>query len=157
MAVVDIAGFIADLKDHAAEHGFHVHEWRNTHDGVKDGNELHGEIDGHDGMRCKAHKFKARFEMPSDEYFYFVHGLYILAMVGLPSAVWAMICMYFFEISIYGWRSSPEKEVYRSSNLKHWRTLLWGAAAFTALGAVVWEETEVVLKCWKLKAQWDFP
>ena len=28
MAVVDIAGFIADLKDHAAEHGFHVHDER---------------------------------------------------------------------------------------------------------------------------------
>jgi len=28
VAVVDIAGFIADLKDHAAEHGFHVHDER---------------------------------------------------------------------------------------------------------------------------------
>ena len=28
MAVVDIAGFVADLKDHAAEHGFHVHDER---------------------------------------------------------------------------------------------------------------------------------
>ena len=28
MAVVDVAGFIADLKDHAAEHGFHVHDER---------------------------------------------------------------------------------------------------------------------------------
>lgn len=28
MAVVDIATFIADLKDHAAEHGFHVHDER---------------------------------------------------------------------------------------------------------------------------------
>ena len=24
MAVIDIAGFVADLKDHAVEHGFHV-------------------------------------------------------------------------------------------------------------------------------------
>ena len=24
MAVIDVAGFIADLKDHAADHGFHV-------------------------------------------------------------------------------------------------------------------------------------
>jgi hypothetical protein len=28
VAVVDVAGFIADLKDHAAEHGFHVHDER---------------------------------------------------------------------------------------------------------------------------------
>ena len=28
MAVVDIAVFVADLKDHAAEHGFHVHDER---------------------------------------------------------------------------------------------------------------------------------
>jgi len=28
VAVVDIAGFIADLKDHAAEHGFHMHDER---------------------------------------------------------------------------------------------------------------------------------
>ena len=28
MAVVDIATFIADLKDHAADHGFHVHDER---------------------------------------------------------------------------------------------------------------------------------
>ena len=28
MAVVDIAGFVADLKDHAVEHCFHVHDER---------------------------------------------------------------------------------------------------------------------------------
>ena len=28
MAVIDIAGFVADLKDHAVEHGFHIHEER---------------------------------------------------------------------------------------------------------------------------------
>ena len=28
MAVIDIAGFVADLKDHALEHGFHVHDER---------------------------------------------------------------------------------------------------------------------------------
>ena len=28
MAVIDIAGFIADLKDHAVDHGFHVHDER---------------------------------------------------------------------------------------------------------------------------------
>lgn len=28
MAVVDIAGFVADLKDHAVDHGFHVHDER---------------------------------------------------------------------------------------------------------------------------------
>jgi hypothetical protein len=28
MAVLDIAGFVADLKDHAVEHGFHVHDER---------------------------------------------------------------------------------------------------------------------------------
>ena len=28
MAIIDIAGFIADLKNHAAEHGFHVHDER---------------------------------------------------------------------------------------------------------------------------------
>ena len=28
MAVIDVAGFIADLKDHAVEHGFHVHDER---------------------------------------------------------------------------------------------------------------------------------
>ena len=26
MAVIDVAGFVADLKDHAVEHGFHVHD-----------------------------------------------------------------------------------------------------------------------------------
>jgi hypothetical protein len=28
MAVIDVAGFVADLKDHAAEHRFHVHDER---------------------------------------------------------------------------------------------------------------------------------
>ena len=28
MAVIDIAGFVADLKDHAVGHGFHVHDER---------------------------------------------------------------------------------------------------------------------------------
>ena len=28
MAVIDVAGFVADLKDHAVEHGFHVHDER---------------------------------------------------------------------------------------------------------------------------------
>ena len=28
MAVIDIAWFVADLKDHAAEHGFHIHDER---------------------------------------------------------------------------------------------------------------------------------
>ena len=28
MAAIDIAGFMADLKDHASEHGFHVHDER---------------------------------------------------------------------------------------------------------------------------------
>jgi hypothetical protein len=28
VAVVDIAGFVADLKDHASDHGFHVHDER---------------------------------------------------------------------------------------------------------------------------------
>ncbi len=28
MAAIDVAGFVADLKDHAAEHGFHVHDER---------------------------------------------------------------------------------------------------------------------------------
>ena len=28
MAVIDVAGFIADLKDHAADHSFHVHDER---------------------------------------------------------------------------------------------------------------------------------
>ena len=28
MAVIDLAGFIADLKDHAVDHGFHVHDER---------------------------------------------------------------------------------------------------------------------------------
>lgn len=28
MAVIDIAGFIAELKDHAVDHGFHVHDER---------------------------------------------------------------------------------------------------------------------------------
>ncbi|NIR35362.1 MAG: hypothetical protein GWN79_03385 [Actinobacteria bacterium] len=28
MAVIDLQGFVADLKDHAAEHGFHVHDER---------------------------------------------------------------------------------------------------------------------------------
>ena len=28
MSVVDIAGFVADLKDHAIDHGFHVHDER---------------------------------------------------------------------------------------------------------------------------------
>lgn len=28
MAVIDVAGFVADLKDHAVAHGFHVHDER---------------------------------------------------------------------------------------------------------------------------------
>jgi hypothetical protein len=28
VAVIDVAGFVADLKDHAVEHGFHVHDER---------------------------------------------------------------------------------------------------------------------------------
>ncbi len=28
MAVIDVAGFVADLKDHAVEHAFHVHDER---------------------------------------------------------------------------------------------------------------------------------
>jgi hypothetical protein len=28
VAAIDIAGFVADLKDHAADHGFHVHDER---------------------------------------------------------------------------------------------------------------------------------
>lgn len=28
MAAIDVAGFVADLKDHAADHGFHVHDER---------------------------------------------------------------------------------------------------------------------------------
>ncbi|MFN0091399.1 MAG: hypothetical protein ACKVWR_14205 [Acidimicrobiales bacterium] len=28
MAVIDVAGFVADLKDHAVDHGFHIHEER---------------------------------------------------------------------------------------------------------------------------------
>ncbi|HPB46877.1 MAG TPA: hypothetical protein PLP95_13560, partial [Microthrixaceae bacterium] len=28
MAVTDIPGFIADLKDHATRHGFHIHDER---------------------------------------------------------------------------------------------------------------------------------
>ena len=28
MAVIDVAGFVADLKDHAIDHGFHVHDER---------------------------------------------------------------------------------------------------------------------------------
>jgi len=28
MAAIDVAGFVADLKDHAVTHGFHVHDER---------------------------------------------------------------------------------------------------------------------------------
>ena len=28
LAIIDIAGFITDLKDHATHHGFHVHDER---------------------------------------------------------------------------------------------------------------------------------
>ena len=28
MAIIDVAGFVADLKDHAADHGFHIHDER---------------------------------------------------------------------------------------------------------------------------------
>jgi len=28
VAVIDVAGFVADLKDHAADHGFHIHDER---------------------------------------------------------------------------------------------------------------------------------
>ena len=28
MASIDVAGFVADLKDHAVDHGFHVHDER---------------------------------------------------------------------------------------------------------------------------------
>ena len=30
MASIDVAGFIADLKDHAVDHGFHVHDERHV-------------------------------------------------------------------------------------------------------------------------------
>ncbi len=30
MAVIDLQGFVADLKDHVAEHGFHVHDDRES-------------------------------------------------------------------------------------------------------------------------------
>ena len=30
MAVIDVPGFVADLKDHAADHGFHVHDERHV-------------------------------------------------------------------------------------------------------------------------------
>ena len=28
MAVIDVAGYVADLKDHSVDHGFHVHDER---------------------------------------------------------------------------------------------------------------------------------
>ena len=28
MAAIDMSGYVADLKDHAAEHGFHIHDER---------------------------------------------------------------------------------------------------------------------------------
>ena len=28
MAVIDVAGYVAELKDHAVDHGFHVHDER---------------------------------------------------------------------------------------------------------------------------------
>ena len=28
MAIIDMPGFIADLKDHATRHGFHIHDER---------------------------------------------------------------------------------------------------------------------------------
>ncbi len=28
LAVIDVPGFVADLKDHAVDHGFHIHEER---------------------------------------------------------------------------------------------------------------------------------
>lgn len=28
MAVIDMSGYVADLKEHAAEHGFHIHDER---------------------------------------------------------------------------------------------------------------------------------
>ena len=28
MAVIDVAGYVADLKDHAVGHGFHIHDER---------------------------------------------------------------------------------------------------------------------------------
>ena len=28
MAAIDIAGFVSELKDHAIDHGFHVHDER---------------------------------------------------------------------------------------------------------------------------------
>ena len=30
MAVIDLPGFVADLKDHAVDHGFHVHDERHS-------------------------------------------------------------------------------------------------------------------------------
>ena len=50
MAVLDVAGFVTEIKDHAVDHGFHVHDerhfvetyslrqaWEVAGDGVADG------------------------------------------------------------------------------------------------------------------------
>ena len=50
MAVIDLQGFVADLKDHVAEHGFHVHDERHFIETYT--NRQTWEIDLHPDQAC---------------------------------------------------------------------------------------------------------
>src|SRR5262249_26058131 len=52
MAVLDVAGFVADLKDHAVEHGFHVHDERHFVESYSLRQTWEGDL--HPGGGCKA-------------------------------------------------------------------------------------------------------
>ena len=51
MAVIDLQGFVADLKDHVAEHGFHVHDERHFVETYT--NRQTWEIDLHPDRACE--------------------------------------------------------------------------------------------------------
>lgn len=86
---VDIAGFVADLKEHATEHGFHVHDERHfvetyslrqsfevdvhPESGCGGPIDLHLALDADPkvvlSLRDRLEEMQAEFEEPEDEYF----------------------------------------------------------------------------------------
>lgn len=86
---VDIAGFVADLKEHATEHGFHVHDERHfvetyslrqsfevdvhPESGCGGPIDLHLALDADPkvvlGLRDRLDEMQDEFEEPEDEYF----------------------------------------------------------------------------------------
>jgi hypothetical protein len=85
---IDIAGFVADLKEHAIEHGFHVHDERHfvetyglrqawevdvhPESGCGGPIDLHVSLDGDPkvilGLRDRLEQMGDEFEEPEDEY-----------------------------------------------------------------------------------------